>query len=306
MATIFMLHRVHDFEKDKLPANENMKITPKFLENFILKLKSEGYSFISLDRLHEILQNNETVEKHAVFTLDDGYKDNYDYAYPIFKKYKIPFTIYITTSFPEKNAILWWYEIEDLIMKHDEIILSNNAKYTCKTIEQKTKAFLEIRALIISLQQKNLLSQLNNLFDNYDVDWAGKCYELTMNWAQIKELSKDEMVTIASHTTHHYALRQLDDDECKSEIKEANKLIELRIGGKVEHFAYPFGGVNEVGTREFNLIKSLGLKTAVTTRVGGIYPEHKDFPELLPRIMLTEDFKVRDIGRVRRKRVAAL
>ncbi len=306
MATIFMLHRVHDFEKDKLPANENMKITPKFLENFILKLKSEGYSFISLDRLHEILQNNETVEKHAVFTLDDGYKDNYDYAYPIFKKYKIPFTIYITTSFPEKNAILWWYEIEDLIMKHDEIILSNNAKYTCKTIEQKTKAFLEIRALIISLQQKNLLSQLNNLFDNYDVDWAGKCYELTMNWTQIKELSKDEMVTIASHTTHHYALRQLDDDECKSEIKEANKLIELRIGGKVEHFAYPFGGVNEVGTREFNLIKSLGLKTAVTTRVGGIYPEHKDFPELLPRIMLTEDFKVRDVGRVRRKRVAVL
>ncbi len=306
MATIFMLHRVHDFEKDKLPANENMKITPKFLENFILKLKSEGYSFISLDRLHEILQNNETVEKHAVFTLDDGYKDNYDYAYPIFKKYKIPFTIYITTSFPEKNAILWWYEIEDLIMKHDEIILSNNAKYTCKSIEQKTKAFLEIRALIISLQQKNLLSQLNNLFDNYDVDWAGKCYELTMNWAQIKELSKDEMVTIASHTTHHYALRQLDDDECKSEIKEANKLIELRIGGKVEHFAYPFGGVNEVGTREFNLIKSLGLKTAVTTRVGGIYPEHKDFPELLPRIMLTEDFKVRDVGRVRRKRVAVL
>ncbi len=306
MATIFMLHRVHDFEKDKLPANENMKITPKFLENFILKLKSEGYSFISLDRLHEILQNNETVEKHAVFTLDDGYKDNYDYAYPIFKKYKIPFTIYITTSFPEKNAILWWYEIEDLIMKHDEIILSNNAKYTCKTIEQKTKSFLEIRALIISLQQKNLLSQLNNLFDNYDVDWAGKCYELTMNWAQIKELSKDEMVTIASHTTHHYALRQLDDDECKSEIKEANKLIELRIGGKVEHFAYPFGGVNEVGKREFNLIKSLGLKTAVTTRVGGIYPEHKDFPELLPRIMLTEDFKVRDVGRVRRKRVAVL
>ncbi len=306
MATIFMLHRVHDFEKDKLPANENMKITPKFLENFILKLKSEGYSFISLDRLHEILQNNETVEKHAVFTLDDGYKDNYDYAYPIFKKYKIPFTIYITTSFPEKNAILWWYEIEDLIMKHDEIILSNNAKYICKTIEQKTKAFLEIRALIISLQQKNLLSQLNNLFDNYDVDWAGKCYELTMNWTQIKELSKDEMVTIASHTTHHYALRQLDDDECKSEIEEANKLIELKIGGKVEHFAYPFGGVNEVGKREFNLIKSLGLKTAVTTRVGGIYPEHKDFPELLPRIMLTEDFKVRDVGRVRRKRVAVL
>ncbi len=306
MATIFMLHRVHDFEKDKLPANENMKITPKFLENFILKLKSEGYSFISLDRLHEILQNNETVEKYAVFTLDDGYKDNYDYAYPIFKKYKIPFTIYITTSFPEKNAILWWYEIEDLIMKHDEIILSNNAKYICKTIEQKTKVFLEIRALIISLQQKNLLSQLNNLFDNYDVDWAGKCYELTMNWAQIKELSKDEMVTIASHTTHHYALRQLDDDECKSEIEEANKLIELRIGGKVEHFAYPFGGVNEVGKREFNLIKSLGLKTAVTTRVGGIYPEHKDFPELLPRIMLTEDFKVRDVGRVRRKRVAVL
>ena len=68
--------------------------------------------------------------------------------------------------------------------------------------------------------------------------------------------------------------------------------------------AYPFGGRGEINQREIDVVKGLGLKTAVTTRNGNIYPEHKNFLESLPRIMLTEDFRVKDIGRIRRMRIA--
>lgn len=306
MITIFMLHRVYPFEPHKLSPNENMKISPEFLDKFIVELKSKGYEFISLDRVYEILQNGEKVKKQIVFTLDDGYKDNYEIAYPIFKKHNLPFAIYITTSFPERTAILWWYVLEDLILSNNFLKLNNGKVYECKSKEQKEKVFLEIRKIILGLKKENFLKSLNELFCHYEIDWFGKNKELCMSWEQIVELSKDRLCTIGGHTKNHYALNQLSIEEVKSEIVEANKLIEDKIGEKVEHFAYPFGSRAEIGLREFDIVKSLGFKTATTTRYGTIYPEHKKYLECLPRIMLTEDFDIRNIGNIRRKRVVTV
>ncbi len=304
--TIFMLHRVHPFEPNRLYLNENMKISPEFLDKFIVDLKSEGYEFISLDRVHEILQNDEKVKKQIVFTLDDGYKDNYEIAYPIFKKHNIPFAIYITTSFPQNKAILWWYVLEDLILANNSLELSNGKIYECKTKEQKEVVFLEIREIILCFKKENFLDYLQELFCHYKIDWFYKNKELCMSWEEIIELSKDKLCTIAGHTKNHYALNQLSIEEVKSEIIEANKLIEENIDKRIEHFAYPFGSTNEIGQREFDIVKSLDFKTTTTTRRGTIYSKHKEYLECLPRIMLTEDFSIKDIGKIRRERVVTI
>jgi len=307
IAVIFMLHRVAPFEKNKLLPNENMKISPQFLEKFIIELKNKGYDFISLDELFEILQSGKKVKKKIIFTLDDGYKDNFAIAYPIFKKYKVPFTVYITTCFPEKSAILWWYILEDLILKNEEILLANGTRFRCKTFKEKEKAFMAIRALILKLDHNNFLKELNSLFKNYEINWFQRNEELCMSWEDIVTLSNDPLVTIGSHTKNHLVLSRLSEENIIKEIVEANELIEEKIGKKVEHFAYPFGGIEEVCKREMEIVKKLGFKTVVTTRRGTIYPEHKDFCNCcLPRIMLTEEFCIKDIGKPRKKRVVTI
>ena len=302
IATIFMLHRVASFEKGKLFPNENMKVSPEFLEKFIIELKSKGYSFISLDELYDILRNKKNVKKKIVFTLDDGYKDNFEIAYPVFKKYNVPFTIYITTSFPNKSALLWWYVLEDLIIENEELIVGNE-KYKSKTYEDKNRVFMQIREKILKFDQKNLLDELNRLFQNYKIDWFSKNNKLCMSWEEIIDLSKDDLCIIGGHTENHYAFNKLTEDEIVNEITQANKEIEEKIGKKIEHFAYPFGSRNEVGEKELKIVKKLNFKTVTTTRNGNIYLEHRDFANCcLPRIMLTENFEVKNIGRVRRKR----
>ncbi|HIE59431.1 MAG TPA: polysaccharide deacetylase family protein [Hydrogenothermaceae bacterium] len=306
IATIFMLHRVAPFEKDRLLPNENMKVPPDFLEKFILELKNEGYEFISLDELYDILKNQKKVNKKIIFTLDDGYKDNYEIAYPIFKKHNVPFTIYLTTSFPDKNALLWWYVLEDLIIKNDELIVGN-IRYVCKTYEDKNKVFLEIRNKILKLDQKNLLKELNTLFKNYKIDWFSKNNQLCMSWEDVINLSKDSLCTIGNHTKNHYVFNKLSEDEIIDEVEGANKKIEEKIGKKVEHFAFPYGGKDEVGLREFQIIKRFNFKTVTTTRRGNIYLEHKNFLNCcLPRIMLVDKFRISDIGRIRKQRVVTV
>jgi len=306
IATIFMLHRVAPYEENKLFPNENMKVSPGFLEKFILELKERGYEFISIDTLYDILHDEKDVKKKIVLSLDDGYKDNYEIAYPIFKKHDIPFTIYITTSFPNESSILWWYVLEELIVKN-EMLKIGDTVYSCNTYTEKNDTFMKVREQILKLDQRDILHKLQILFKNYDIDWFSKNEELCMSWSDIKKLSKDSLCTIGGHTVNHYAFNKLRKEDILKEIVDANTELETHINKKVEHFAYPFGSRFEVGDREVEFIKKLNFKTVTTTRAGNIYHKHKQFANCcLPRIMLTENFQISDIGKVRRKRIATV
>lgn len=300
IATVFMLHRVFPFEKNKLFPNENLKVSPEFLENFIIKLRNEGYDFINLDRLTEILANNEKVKKQIVFTLDDGYLDNFTHAYPIFKKLNVPFTIYLTSSFPQGKCILWWYILEDLLLENDFIELSTGT-YSCKTQKEKNEVFIQIRELIIKSKETGVF--IETLFSKYKIDWYQPCREKSMNWDQIIELSKDKLVTIGGHTRNHLILSSLEESLVIKEIVEGNKIIEEKIKFSVNHFAYPFGSKTEIKKRELDIVKKLNIKTATTTRNGNVFSKHKYYLHALPRIMLTENMELSEIGRVKQQRI---
>ena len=295
VCTVFMLHRVNELEKNKLSLNENLKISPHFLDSFIINLKNKGFNFISLDELFSILKSGKSARKKVVFTLDDGYKDNYISAYPIFKKHNVPFTIYVSTSFPDQKAILWWYILEDLIIKENSISLMNAQKFECITKSQKEMTFLKIRDIILKLGKENFIDNLSQLFNNYCIDWYSKSKEMAMSWDEVIELSNYELCTIASHTDNHLSLNKLSTSEELNEIVTANKKLELKTGKKIEHFAYPFGSQNEASNREYEIVKTLGFKTATTTIRGNIFKYHKNQMESLPRIMLTENFSLKKI-----------
>ena len=295
MATILTLHRVYPIDKNRLSCNEGLKISPEFLEKFIIDCRSKGYDFISLDELFLILKNKQKVKKKIIFTIDDGYKDNYTHAYPVFKKYKVPFTIYLTTSFPEGSAVLWWYILEDLILEKDQIKLNNGEFFECGDINSKKNAFDKIRGIILKLDQDDLFNQLKNLFFKYKLDWYKYNKELCMNWSEIITLSKDDLVNIGGHTLNHYALNRLNQKNLIKEIMEANKLIESKVGKKVEHFAFPFGCINTTNIREVAAVRKLRLKTATTTRRGLITLKHREYMCSLPRVKLSEGKNIEEL-----------
>ena len=140
--------------------------------------------------------------------------------------------------------------------------------------------------------------------DTFDFgDMTGKVWLPKGEIFEITELSKDEIVTIASHTKNHYALNKLVEEDIINEVLSANTRIESKIKKKVTHFSYPFGSKNEIGYREFDLLKKMDFKTVTTTRNGNIYREHKNHLECLPRIMLTNNFRIKHIGNIRRKKL---
>ena len=282
---VFMLHRVSERINGHLPNNEHLKISSEFLEKVIVKYKDAGFSFLSLDQLYDVITGKSNVDKPFVcFTMDDGYLDNYENAYPIFKKHNIPFAIFIATDFPNKKAILWWYVIEDLILNSKEIHLSNGSKYNCSTFQEKWDTFRYIREKVLMLDQQNIVNELNELFVNYQLDWLAPIQSLSMDWEQIKALTQESLCTIGGHTISHVALNQLSMEDLDREITNGINIIESHTDYKPTYFAYPYGSEKENGKREYNYIRNSDIKMAFVSYGGLVYTDSQ--LEQIPRFML--------------------
>lgn len=83
----------------------NPIIMPKEqFESHIKYIKENGYNAITLNQLYKLLNEEiELIDKPIVITFDDGYLDNYTEAFPILKKHNMPATIFVITSFVDKN-----------------------------------------------------------------------------------------------------------------------------------------------------------------------------------------------------------
>lgn len=282
---VFMLHRVSEKIDGHLPNNEHLKISPKFLEKVIMKYKNAGFVFLSLDQLYAIISGKNSIEKPFVcFTMDDGYLDNFENAYPIFKKHHIPFAIFVTTDFPDKKAVLWWYVIEELILNSTEVQLSDGSKYNCRTFQEKWDTFRYIREKVLLLNPLNLVNELNELFANYNLDWYAPIKTLSMSWKQVKILTQEPLCTIGGHTVSHVALNKLSMEDTDKEITSGMSVIKSHTNYKPVYFAYPYGSEKENGEREYNYIRNSDIKMAFISYGGYVYPDTQ--LEQVPRFML--------------------
>ena len=80
-------------------------------------------------------------------TLDDGYRDNKEWAYPIFRRQEVPFAIYVPTSFPDRLGQLWWLALEQAIANTKSLAFElgdQTHRVTCASVAEKREAFAQV------------------------------------------------------------------------------------------------------------------------------------------------------------------
>lgn len=92
---VIMYHRVIKDESEK--GVHGTYVTVKQFEEQIRYLKKKGYETVTFKDLlnNRYKQRFDKNKKWIMITFDDGYKDNYENAFPILKKYKFKGIIYI-------------------------------------------------------------------------------------------------------------------------------------------------------------------------------------------------------------------
>jgi peptidoglycan/xylan/chitin deacetylase (PgdA/CDA1 family) len=290
--SIILLHRVHPGPAKGMPS-DNLQLTPEFLDNFIRQKQGSGWRFISLDYLVEHFDECVERKKNLVVTLDDGYRDNFDYAWPVFQKHGVPFTVYLANAFPNGTADFWWYTLEELLATHGKaqgsLELACGAARLTLDANDPAAACAAFKGFYQPLGQAQQQEVMARLLARYPL--APRQQRLWMDWEEIRELAQQELCTIGCHTLSHRSLAALSRQEARDEMGRSRQEIEREIGRPVRHFAYPFGRAQDAGKREEAIARELGFLTAVTTRIGNLHPGHRDHLLMLPRIPLYQGGK---------------
>jgi|CXWL01.1.fsa_nt_gi peptidoglycan/xylan/chitin deacetylase (PgdA/CDA1 family) len=108
---VLMYHRINDLDETELrsPLLCDLRVSPADFEKQVDFLVDNGYSLLLASEVESaVKEGRELPEKAVCITLDDGYKDNFEYAFPILLKYKVPATVFlVTNNFGRTNRLSW-------------------------------------------------------------------------------------------------------------------------------------------------------------------------------------------------------
>jgi peptidoglycan/xylan/chitin deacetylase (PgdA/CDA1 family) len=279
--TIFALHSVVDDRADYL--DQTLRCPVSKLEQVLTWLRKQGLEFVSLDTAVERL-NGDTGRQFATFTFDDGFADNLTHALPIMERFGAPFTVYITTGMVTRGIDAWWFALDAWIRARQHISLPFCGRIECSDHATKKEVFQTIESAIRN--EVGILSQVRFAMIKDGFECRTFVDRDALDKEQIGILAQHPLVTIGGHTTTHRNLRQLSWGEVESEMTANRRFLQELTGRAINHFAYPFGSPSACGPREAEIARSVGFRTAVTTRHGAMFPEHRQHLHALPRVYL--------------------
>jgi peptidoglycan/xylan/chitin deacetylase (PgdA/CDA1 family) len=294
---IFCLHHVTPGggQQTMFAPNSNLEIAPEFLDDLIGLVKNLGFELISMDEVASTLKSKARPSvRFAAFTLDDGYRDNLIHAMPVFKAHACPFTVYVSPRIAEGTCELWWRILGDVIAHNSSVSGSLNGQaFKIRTESEvlKHSAWQFLVKPVQALPEYEQREWIKQFAFDHQFDWLSQCRKAAMTWDDIRSMNAEPLATIGAHTLNHYNLLKLPEADARREIIESKLRIETELGQPVEHFAYPYGNTDAASPREFAICQSAGFKTAVTTRLGNIFPQHNNHIFGLPRIMVSGRFQ---------------
>jgi len=288
---ILMFHHVRPW-RPSLPGfapNRLLEITPEFLERTIVLVRRLGFEIVAMDEVVGRL-DGASDKPFAALTFDDGYRDTLDYALPILERHGAPFTCYIATGFADRSARMWWLELEEALRRADAIEWDGKRVGTV-TPRQKSRAFAALYNALRAGPEDRLLATIGELAARWGVDGAALVETLCMDWGGIAALSRRPLATLGAHSISHRMLAKWPAEVARAEMLDSQRRIEARIGAPVRHFAYPVGDPTSAGPREFAFAREIGFATAVTTRPGMIFSDHREHLAALPRLSINGNWQ---------------
>jgi peptidoglycan/xylan/chitin deacetylase (PgdA/CDA1 family) len=295
VGAVLMLHHVRPPRPGEFQPNRLLEVTPEYLTSILERLKAARIDVITLDEMHRRMVEGDFARRFVCITFDDGYRDNKEWAYPILSRFSAPFCIFVPSAFPENRCRPWWLALELAIARSNAVTIEIGGRtlsVACTDAAAKCAAFRKIYwQLRACPDEAEIHRAVDRLVADIGIEMAAEIDGLCMGWDEIKALAADPLVTIGTHTVNHVMLAKASEERARRELLDGRRAVEAQIGRPVEHLAYPYGGRDTAGEREFRLATEMGFKTAVTTRPGVLFPAHRQHMTALPRLSLNGEYQ---------------
>lgn len=292
---VFTMHHVKpDDVRDRSDPNAILSITPQTLAMAIEAALEADLVPVHLHDLPKLLSEPDNKQKYVAFTLDDGYRNNAEFAAPIFARYNIPYTIFITTGFVERNRSMWWRTIAALVTEADSFWFDfggGAVDIRLASPAQKSAVFTRLVQFMQCFDEDEAVARIDAAALTVGIDAISLVDESVMSASELRKLALDPLVHLGAHTVTHVNLHRIDDKRLAKEIADSTDTVERYAGYRPRSFAYPYGWKSAVGAREIGAISEAGFDAGVTTQPGVLQQPGKMSVAAIPRISLNGNFQ---------------
>jgi peptidoglycan/xylan/chitin deacetylase (PgdA/CDA1 family) len=238
---ILLYHRV------RTPENAyEAAVSPGNFERQMRYLAAH-FNVLSLaDSISLMKRGRSPAKPPAVITFDDGYRDNWEAASPVLKKYSLPAVFFVATGSMGNREPMWTAKVEFLFARAPvrSLVLESlpspenfdlrepgRRQYVCHWVKNEMKKVPEEKRRLIleELERKCGITAPAG-------EWTGP--EM-LAWDEVREMARDPLFEIGSHTVSHRMLANLSPDEIRSELADSKKAIEAETGRPSRFLSFP-------------------------------------------------------------------
>ncbi|NTH44555.1 polysaccharide deacetylase family protein [Agrobacterium rhizogenes] len=294
LGVIFTLHHVRPPQPHRFAPNAHLEISPEFLDRALTRLKRDGYDFIALDALPERMASKGDRQPFAAFTLDDGNRDNFDHALPVFARHGVPFTVFVAQGLSERTHSLWWETLAELLNRLDRLTFdfgTGAESFALNRASQRQTVFARFAAYVHGHNETEAVGRIDALARQNGIEPLDLVLASIMDRTELKRLAAYPLASLGAHTVSHRALARLPEAEAAAEMSLSADYVAEIIGRRPAAIAYPYGTTEAASPREARLAAELGFAVGVTTRPGTIAAANAAATTLLPRLSLNGHYQ---------------
>ena len=314
-AVILLYHRVTQLDTDP----QLLAVGPDRFDQHLAYLR-EHATPLSLAELVERTAQDEIPQRAVVITFDDGYADNLDQAKPVLERYRVPATVFVTTSGIASEREFWWDDLGRLLLDSPSELAADAimsiggvdvriprgayaprqeyAGWTVLHADAPTPRHAAYRRLCEAIRPLDMESRTATIAAIEAKLGLGRTVRPThraMNVDQLRQLADGGLVEVGAHTLTHPVLSALQPEVQRREIVESKRILEDTLGLPVRAFSYPFGGRRDYTAETADLVRTAGF-TSACANVPGLVTADADLLQL-PRVLVrnwpVEEFAAR-------------
>jgi peptidoglycan/xylan/chitin deacetylase (PgdA/CDA1 family) len=260
---ILMYHR---FSSDPVEG----KCSSKQFEDQVKFIK-RNYNPFSLIGLLAYQKEYGRFPPHAVvITVDDGYRDFYEHAFPILRKHGVPATLFVTTGFIDRENWLWPDKITWLLNEISEIpetIEIAEIELTAGPVngENRLGYWQRLNDYALSLPDKEKHQFIEELAIGIGITFPPSipiAFE-PLDWEELMEIQANG-IEIGGHTVTHPSLGRVGEEQAKREIFGCMASLNQHLGVRPRTFCYPNGQPSDFKPFLPDIVERAGFYGAVT------------------------------------------